>query len=331
MQDTSRANFIKMQLGGQNHQRGYDYCVEIDLSRPSLLILGGATTNSEICAYNYITRIENALQNCGITGGLDIYAAYYRLENGRSSSQDIVSTFKTKFDMNSQMGYFQDIYEFAFEPRAFDQNENFLSPKNTEKNFRNLMLFAHCFGTSILTRAGYALKSKLHDYYSAPQINTMLKNTLAVNHAPCAPLNTSGFSEVSFLSARDDVVRYYAPADHIYIRANPDKFQPSFFPDDMGNMMIVNRIKNDDIYSEHGIEGLDTTNRIHPGIFSENGKILMETERNALVTGVRAMIAGEPVPTTAELIDNEYANYKKLVKTGQRIIAETRTTSRLSK
>jgi hypothetical protein len=125
------------------------------------------------------------------------------------------------------------------------------------------------------------------------------KNILAINHAPFAPLEDSKFSALSFLSASDRQVNYYNELSY-NMQLSPNSFQTAFFGSKFGNIMITSRIKKD-ITKEHSQVGL-SGDKTTAHSLTTNGQILFAAERNALLEGTRAMLAGKNIPKTPKLI-----------------------------
>ncbi len=330
MKDISTAKFIKIRL-----EKSYDYhhCDTMDLSRPSILVLGGEITNSSALAYNYAKHIISVLCSSGIESGIDIYVAYYKL-NGRNGCLDRINLFKqdgytipTAFDIpNDELSlqypeYLHQIYEFAFEPRLFHENGLRRSQKNTINNFRNMMVFTHCRGAYVINMMSKRITTDTNGYYSEQEINNIKKQLLTINHAPFAPIGKTGFSELSFLSASDIDITHYNPF-HTWMKENPEKFQPCFFNGTLGNVMIVERTKTD-LNMEHGIGGLAGHGPDYQ-FLTENGRILFANERNALITGARSMLENKDVPLPNQMLNN----YKGMLTVGDRIYQEFRRSAR---
>ena len=108
------------------------------------------------------------------------------------------------------------------------------------------------------------------------------------------------------------------------MQQSPDKFQPAFFGHKFGNVMIANRIKKD-ITKEHSQVGLSGDKKTGHTL-TANGQILFATERNALLEGTRAMLAGKSVPEISKLIcipdKNAEFDFSDFKNRGQKICTD---------
>lgn len=340
MQDISKTNFIKIPLENPNK---LEYTTSMDLSRPCILILGGENTNTQEWARNYCITIAKTLYLNGITGGLDIYSASYKLRD-RNCGLDRLNLFRefrdtdtllsycnglTMTDIkymnqsyplsNTYPNYIYDIINFAFIPRLIGRNDQMLSPRKISENFRNMIVFTHCHGTYVLRMIEKYLNQESNRFtYSLQDMRDIQKCIFAINHAPFAPLEQCNFSAVSFGSASDSQISYYNELSH-YMHASPNKFKPAFFGPKFGNIMITSKIKTDPT-KEHSQVGLSGDPRDEHAL-TENGQILFAVERNALLAGTRAMLTGKPIPSIPKLIcapDKDF-DFQELKKRGQQI------------
>lgn len=334
MKDISTVNFIKIPLDNPNI---LEHPTSMDLSRPCILILGGENTNTQEWARNYCITIAKTLYLNGIQDGLDIYSACYKLRD-RNSDLDRLNLFrefrdtKSLFDYgngltmtditymnqsyplsNTYPNYIYDVLNFAFIPRLIGRNEQMIQTKKIKENFRNMIVYTHCHGTYVLRMIEKYLNQESNKFtYSLQDMYEIEKSILAINHAPFAPLEQCKFSALSFTSASDSQINYYNELSY-YMRISPESFKPAFFGPKFGNVMITSQIK-EDITKEHSQVGLSGDPR-DEHMLTENGQILFATERNALLEGTRAMLAGKPIPAIPKLIhtpDDEFDfNYFK--------------------
>lgn len=343
MKDISAANFIKIPLDNPNK---LEFTASMDMSKPCILILGGENTNTHEWAYNYCITIAKTLHLNGINSGLDIYSTYYKLRD-RNSSLDRLNLFREFRDTKSLVNYgnnltttditymnqsyplsntypryIYDIINFAFIPRIVGRNVQMLSVKKIQENFRNMIIFTHCHGTYVLRMIEKYLHQESNKFtYSLQDMYEIQKSILAINHAPFAPLEQSKFSAVSFTSASDCQINYYNELSY-RMRTSPNEFRPAFFGPKFGNVMITSRIK-EDITKEHSQVGLSGDPRDEHTL-TRNGQILFATERNALLEGTRAMLAGKPIPTTSKLIcaPDEDCDFNYFKACGQQICTD---------
>ena len=322
MKDISSVNFIKIPLDNPNI---LEHATSMDLSTPCILILGGENTNTQEWARNYCITIAKTLYlKGGIKDGLNIYSACYKLRD-RNSELDRLNLFrefrdtKNLFDYgngltmtditymnqsyplsNTYPSYIYDILNFAFIPRLIGRNGQMQNTKKIKENFRKMIIFTHCHGTYVLRMIEKYLNQESNQFtYSLQDMYDIEKNIFAINHAPYAPLEQCKFSGASFASASDSQINYYNELSY-HMRTNPDKFEPAFFGQKFGNLMITSRIKEDST-KEHSQVGLSGDPRDEHTL-TENGQILFATERNALLEGTRAMLTGKPIPTISKLI-----------------------------
>ncbi len=344
MKDISKANFIKINLETpQNCQHPYS----IDLSRPRIIILGGE--NTQICnqAYYYATSIARTLHLNGITEGLDIYSAYYKIKE-RNNGMDRLNLFtritgKDKVISHlhhnksaeldwidyATMGneeypnYINDIFNFVFSPQLTAPNGWPLKHKKALENFRNTIIYTHCHGTYVLRMCEQMMQDDyLGDGFSPSEIQSLQKNLMAINYAPFAPLNNWKFSALSFVSASDYSVSYYNELDY-HMKSTPEQFAPAFYDYKFGNIMIANKLKKDPAFehSDVGMSGSEDTE----AKLTHNGKVLFAAERNALLRGVKDMLSGgagggQNLPEIQDLIGTSYATYDQLKRQGAKIL-----------
>lgn len=297
----------------------------MDLSTPSILILGGENTDIPDWAYNYCITIAKTLHLNDIKNGMNIYSACYKFRE-RDCGLDRLNLFREFRDTQSLLNYgngltmtditymnysyplsntypnyILDILNFAFIPRLLGRNDQMQNIKKIKENFRNMIIFTHCHGTYILRMIEKYLHQESNKFtYSLQDMYDIQKSIFAINHAPFAPLEQSKFTSLSFTSAVDTQINYYNELSY-HMRTTPDIFKPAaFFGTKFGNIMITNQIK-EDITKEHSQVGLSGDPRDEHTL-TGNGKILFATERNALLESTRAMLAGKPIPTTSKLI-----------------------------
>lgn len=328
MKDISSANFIKIPLENPNR---LEFTTSMDLSRPSILILGGENTNTHEWARNYCITIAKTLYLNGIKSGLDLYSVCYKLRD-RKNDLDRLNLFRefrdtknlldysnglTMTDItymnqsyplsNTYPSYIYDILNFAFIPRLLGCNDQIQSPKKIKENFRKMIIFTHCHGTYVLRMIEKYMQQESNRFtYCLQDMYDIQKSILTINHAPFAPLEQCKFYSVSFTSASDPEINYYNELSY-HMRKSPDKFKTAFFGQKFGNLMITNRIK-EDIIKEHSQVGLSGDPRDEHAL-TENGKILFATERNALLEGTRAMLGKKPIPTIQQLIRTQDEDY----------------------
>ena len=322
MSDISRANFIRVSLDNPSK---LEHATSMDISTPSILILGGENTGIPDWAYNYCLTIAKTLYLNDINTGLNIYSACYKFRE-RDCGLDRLNLFREFRDTQSLLdygngltmtditymnhsyqlsntypNYIRDILNFAFIPRLLGRNDQMQSTKKIKENFRKMIIFTHCHGTYILRMIEKYLHQESNKFtYSLQDMYDIQKSVLAINHAPFAPLEQCKFSAISFTSAADTQINYYNELSY-HMHTTPDIFKPAaFFGAKFGNIMITNQIK-EDITKEHSQVGLSGDPRDEHTL-TGSGKILFATERNALLEGTRAMLAGKPIPTTPKLI-----------------------------
>lgn len=318
MKDISTAKFVKISLG--NHRTAETDCV-MDISRPSILVLGGENTRTETDAYFYARMVAQTLIQNDISSGIDIYSVSYKFRD-RDCSIDRNNMFKKhgfkippNFDIPNNglsiqyPNYIKEIYEFAFSPRI----------KNFESGLKNMMVYTHCHGTYVMNMLEERWHQEMNVFYKAPEIKAAQNQLLVINHAPFAPLGVSKFKNLSFFSATDIQINHYNEF-YAYMQQHPKKFQPAFFDINQTNMMVVDQIKHDPVF-EHGITGLVQTD-LNDKRLTKNGKILFATERNALLMGAKTLLESRAAPSDAELLNNNWIHYKELVSRGSKIYKE---------
>ena len=340
MKDISSVYFIKIPLKNPNK---LEYVTTMDLSTPSILILGGENTNSEVWARNYCLTIAKTLHLNGIQDGIQIYSVCYKLRD-RNNDLDRLNLFRefrdtknlldygnglTASDIaymnqyyplsNTYPNYIYDIIRFAFMPRLLGPHNQMLPVKKIKENFSNMLTYTHCHGTYVLRMIEKYLNQESNNFaYCLQDMYEIEKSIQAINHAPYAPLEQCKFSTISFTSASDSQINYYNELSY-HMRETPEAFKPAFYGAKFGNLMITSRIK-EDITKEHSQVGLSGDPRDEHTL-TESGQILFATERNALLECVRAILAKKPIPPISKLInapDKGY-DFSDFKETGQEI------------
>lgn len=338
MIDLTQTNFIKINL---EKPQCCLHPSSIDMSRPRIVVFGGENTNVCTMAHNYAISIATTLWLNGITGGLDIYSAYYKLRD-RDSYMDRLKLFmdirgqenvwkhlESPREMSADLAnymtragdlpplYTDDAFEFVFKPQLMGEYGSILPLKKAAANLRNTIIYTHCHGAYVLRMCERQISAEYTDvYYSKSKMADLQKNLLAINYAPFMPLEDQAFNSISFCSASDYKIRFYNQLDY-HMKKTPEKFQPAFFDGKFGNIMIANNLKKDP-FTEHSDLGLSGADAVQDRL-TENGKILFASERNALLAGTRAMLAGKSMPKTADLISTDFVSYKNLKRQADRI------------
>jgi len=339
MKDISKANFLKINL---EKPQNYEHAQSLDLSKPRIVILGGENTTICNLAYNYCISIAKTLHLNGITSGLNIYSAYYKT-NSRDTHLDRLSLFADFYgqknlvarqhqvtpgdsyyieDYFNTLGiypnYVNDVFNFVFLPQLISRIGQPVGFKKAYANMGNTIIYTHCHGTYVLRLCEKIMREDhMNGDYSETEMNALQKNLLAVNYAPFAPLNNWRFSALSFGSASDDTIHYYNRFDYC-MKALPQMFKPAFYDYKFGNIMIADQVKKDPAL-EHSDVGLSGSEDVNERL-TQNGKILFASERNVLLSGVRAMLAGEPIPEIPDMIGTQYASYTQLKRQASKIL-----------
>lgn len=331
MVDNSSINFLKSSL---HYPPDCINSGAMDLSRKSILIFGGEITQVPELAYGYTRMIATTLHKYEITDGLDIYTGYYKFKK-RNPMVDRWQLFKKhRGDLKyfppffreveyengilhlTEPNYIKDIYNFAIKPRLFHKGNSRVSHAKAVKNMRNLVIYTHCHGAYVARMLENHMTESMEHYYSAEEICDIQSQLFIINHAPFAPLENQRFSALSFVSASDGQLSYFNLFDYKMKNA-PHKFQPAFFGEEFGNIMVANTLKFDPEL-EHSEMGMFWSEAGNIDL-TENGKIYFAAQRNALLGGVRAMIDNQPIPGIPELINTEFADYQSLIKRASQI------------
>lgn len=333
MIDTSKTNFIKVSL---ENPRNCEHTGAIDMSRPRIVILGGENTVTYNLAYSYILSIAKTLWLNGIQEGLDLYSVYYKIPERKNEidrldlfmdvrgaqnvipylNKDVYNDY-TLYSDHLIPHYVNDIFNFAFKPQFTDKHGHAASPKKATQNLRNTLIYTHCHGAYALRMCERMIpESHIATYYSLDQLTDLQKNLMAINFAPFAPLDDQNFSSLSFCSASDYHVCQFNNFD-AHMKSTPDKFKPGYYDHRFGNMMVATRIKIDPMneHSDVGLSGSDDVNER----LTTNGLILFAAERNALLCATRAMLNGDPMPDTPQLLTTDLADFNQLKRTGDKI------------
>ena len=314
-----------------------DYVDGIGIGSPCILILGGEKTNSKSVASKYCDGVASVLQSAGIF--INIYSIKYQVEN-YDMGLDRIAAFYMANPHNKRLikefadsitdlqqytipGYIHDIFDVAFRPRILDKKGRALPEDKIISNLRNMVIFAHCHGSTVVKWLEKLLIDELTDKSAEMGPNTIrkiVKNTIVINHAPFAPLRYPKFTSVSFVSTHDNEVKYYNELSEkiAKIRKGTRKIARNAFPviTKTANLMLSDQVTQSGTSGdEHNARYIDASKSKEK--LTPHGEILFTTERNALITAAKAMQKKTKNPPHAQdMLQSDYLSYREAKKRG---------------
>ena len=166
---------------------------DLHISKPSILILGGNATISNLATNGYIKQIEKLLGIKNNDQLVDIYSINY-------SKCD-----KTTGNINNEE--IEQIINSTFLPLITDNNGKKLDKKFAIRNIRNINIFTHCLGAKVVDIIFDNLYDKMLNKlkYDTDDIKDILSQVVHISYAPLT-CNNKNITNIYFKSLDDKKV-----------------------------------------------------------------------------------------------------------------------------
>lgn len=295
--------------------------------RPTIIIIGGELTFTPRNANYYIKQIKSTLESASITDA-DIYSAYYDF-GSRDPGVERINLFKRaghKLRKTGRLQFVIDSYTDLMDsneptPRYIEQlynkiilpilvlDTNGVQVDKTAYNASFVRFYAHSHGAATLYMLGQYMAAKLKTMGVSPAaIRQIQRNIIVIQHGPIAPLEHPKFTTLSFMSASDTRMNFHNKFSD-YVTDNWADLPPVYFPQGGAHVFAVGET-NTGFGEEHKNDGL-----VKPQALTDDGILLFEAERNAIVNAMRW--AGQPVPTIDKLVNGGNVNLDDLRYNGE--------------
>ena len=299
----------------------------IPIDEACILVLGGNGSDSPKNANGYMKNIEYLLSVNGLEKGVGIYSVIYdfgdsedkgyyfndhqarirmAFENGRRRlhalvshrSERYVSGIKFKDDSPEQTNprYIEKLFNIAILPRISQDGQK-IDVEFAKRYIRNLNIFAHCHGGYTFLKLEEMMQKKMAELgYTKQEMKDIQKQLLCIGFAPYCPLGISKSTFISFCSAMDFNSKYYNLFELLGRPLFKDNI--AWFPDKLGNVFVVPEIGQNRNLQEH-MSYVGSASGIG---MSENGKIMVQMEKNAIINGIRNSLENGTIPTVKQLV-----------------------------
>ena len=310
----SSAQMIKVVPKSVNQDEFIRNPTVIPVSKPAFFILGGEETIDAYKARFYGRYIRTIL-NKNDVHGMDFYSVFYafgsripshdRAELFRAAGRNVVELEEDDERRAQQIAtvdkfepkpiFVQVLFDKILKPRIVNQYGRRYDINTAIQYARNVIFYTHCQGASTLLMLQNKLQEEMHKVgYAQNEIDMFLKNLIAINHEPLAPLTQIKMNAVSFMSVHDAVLHTNNMIDAIFLE-NPEKVTPMYLENT--RTLVVPNVRDempDSKTDEHSTFDLGDKSTYK---ISSAGKILFAAERNALVKSATAAMERKPIPT----------------------------------
>ena len=166
---------------------------DLHISKPSILILGGNATTSNLATNGYIKQIEKLLGIKNNDQLVDIYSINYN------------KCDKTTGNINNEE--IEQIINSTFLPLITDNNGKKLDKKFAIRNIRNINIFTHCLGAKVVDIIFDNLYDKMLNKlkYDTDDIKDILSQVVHISYAPLT-CNNKNITNIYFKSLDDKKV-----------------------------------------------------------------------------------------------------------------------------
>lgn len=325
----SNSWIIKRVPNARNGQQNFTYTDNIIPGRASLVILGGSLTVDTKAAFGYIDNIVGVLDDAD---NVDIYSAIYNFESldpllvkanifrraGRKIKLDMDAKVARRKEQQLQTiieneptpGYIEDLYDFLFEHTIVPNDIN-----KTKFNLGKIVIYTHCHGATVLKQLGEIAYQNMQQMgYKASDISDALRNIIAIQHNPAAPLEHQMFTILNFMSASDDTLNFHDNfSRHVLNRRN---IKPAFFGNNYNNVFIVGQM-NKRPGTEHGFSMGYAPEKQYE--LTDDGKMIFGMEHNAINNAIKATQSDAPKPSIEALVNGKNVDFEMLAENGKLI------------
>lgn len=305
----------------------------LSLARPALVLFGGDFTEDDRNANHYASAMENVLTHAGVSG-IDIYSVYYKFGD-RNSFLDRVNLFRQagqRLDLRfasqeeklSRMNENEPIpqmiiraYQMVIHPRLVTESDAPRSMATIIKYMRRIRFWAHSHGGAIIRHLGDYMYDQMRNMgFTNAQISEIQQNLLVIQHAAQVPLHHMRFNTITFASTSDDKMDLYNNFSN-WIESHPDMGGPVYFPPEQGNVFAAHHLSHnpDD---EHDMCYLRFNSPEYKNL-TDNGRIICDAERNAIIASAKNAIDGGPIPTPEQLVSGPTIDFAQMRDRGERM------------
>jgi len=284
---------------------------KIDFERPCVLCLCGDGVLDEKSANGYASSIYSLLCRNNMENMADIYSTAYdfgdfmkstvartiqMVEKKRMRKPDSARFAPTYDDKNPH--YVEEIFKHFVLPRISTAGgTERIDAEQAAKNMRKLNIFAHCHGAYTALKLEDLTQYKMQLLgYSPKEAAHIQKQMLVVAQSPYCPLGVSKSTMISFASADDDEVSHHNHFQKALQKIN--RLTPilmSYFPEKQGNLILVKNMGQG--FDDHNFWGFEPAPKM-----SDDAKMLMIMEGNALMEGVKSSYDGRSIPSVENLV-----------------------------
>ena len=297
----TRGGIIQRVAKTDKNPHGIRRVKNISVTKPSVVIFGGETTNIKIANW-YASLFERLIKFYKING-VRIYSAFYDFVSTNRNTERANAFITARHKLSGQpyqpvdTQYINDLYNIVIHPHIVDRNGNKLPDADALQNIRRFIFFDHCHGATPVREFQNMMVSDMRSLgYTPHATHQIMKNLLVIQHAPIAPLEKSLFNTVSFMSANDTRMDFHNQFTE-YVAENNADLLPSYFP--LGNFFVTHSFTNQ-YRDEHSITGLVPDE--HQDKLTPDGAIIMAAERNAIINAIHIAKQGGIAPSIRDLI-----------------------------
>lgn len=318
-----------------DYEYGCKIVETIPVDEVSILVLGGNGSYNPKNANGYMKNMEYLLNTKYLDKDVGVYGVVYdfgesedkeyyfnddrarmrmAFEKGRrrlcvlaSRAEKYVSEKKFDNDSPEQINprYIEKLFNIAILPRISQEGQK-IDAELAKRRIRNLNVFAHCHGGYTFLKLEEMMQKKMAELgYTKQEMEDIQKQMLCIGFAPYCPLGVSKSTFVSFCSAKDFNSKYYNLFELLGRPLFKDDI--AWFPDKLGNVFIVPEIGENNNLEEH-MSYIGSAGGIG---MSDNGKIMVQMEKNAIINGIKNSLARGTVPTVKQLVAGDDGEMEK--------------------
>ena len=326
----SNAGIIKAVPKTADNQYGI---IEVDVvpaGRPTMVVLGGELTYIPRFANHYLGQIRRVLEAANVTGA-ELYSVYYefgsrdadidRINLFRRAKRKLLNMkrnrqameFKTEQMATNEPNpvYLDKLYNAIMRPIIFDNNtQTPYDVQTAAKNASLLRFYTHSHGGAAVTELGAMMAKDMRKMgFTNTQIKNILQNVVVIQHAPITTLENPLFTTLTFASASDTRMNLYNLFSE-FAYENAMNMYPSYFSQNGAHLFAAGQIMST-MAGEHDNAGLIETARL-----TDDGKVIMAAERNAIINSMQSAIDGNATPTVDKLVGGDGVDWDDLVRNG---------------